>query len=286
MQPSPTPDVALELRPLMSSNPVIVDRRATLDHVLELFECYGFRHLPVVECDRVLGMISDRDLRLATGLLPASRRLADGASRPLRGPEHAHDVMRAPVHCLPEEARVVDAIRCMLEHRIGAVPVVGNDYMVGIVTETDLLRAFVGLRCEEGAAAHLPGPMSSIAPDASVEEALAQLDQLGRHLGVNRGQRLVGILSERDLHLGLARNAIEFARAESEGRLPRQPLRVRDVMTTRLVTAEPETPLWRCAARMLDHRISALPVLDGATALGILTQREILQHFLLTLSPR
>lgn len=43
--------------------------------------------------------------------------------------------------------------------------------------------------------------------------------------------------------------------------------------------AEPGTPLSHCAGRMLDHKISALPILEGERALGILTQRNVLEHF-------
>jgi hypothetical protein len=66
------PDATTTLAQVMAPNPVMVDPATTLDQALALLECHGFRHLPVVECNRLLGMISDRDLFLATGFLRRS----------------------------------------------------------------------------------------------------------------------------------------------------------------------------------------------------------------------
>lgn len=274
---------ARELRLVMSPNPVIVDRVTTLDRALSLLECYGIRHLPVVECNRLLGILSDRDLRLATGLYPAERRLADGQGRPLPGPERVADVMRQPVHTLPEDARIPQAIECLLAHGIGAVPIVQGECLVGLVTETDLLRLYAELRGELGSKApageHCERPMPTIQADAELPDALGRIARHGQHLGVLAADALAGIVSDRDLSVGIARAAILAARADSEGRAPGPPWRVRDVMSTRLVTAAPDTPLWTCAARMLDHRIGALPLLAESRPVGMLTARHVLERF-------
>ena len=52
---------------LMTRNPVTVDPEANLDSALRLFDRFPFRHLPVVENEAVIGILSDRDLQLATG---------------------------------------------------------------------------------------------------------------------------------------------------------------------------------------------------------------------------
>lgn len=279
----PPPITERELHSVMSPNPVVVDRATTLDQALDLLEGYQIRHLPVVECNRVLGMISDRDLRLATGFFPAERRLTDEQGRPLPGPRCVGDVMRQPVHTLPEEAVVSDALACLLELGIGAVPVLAGDCLAGLVTETDLLRLFGELRGALGSDApaleHQRCPMGTVAPDTPLLEASELLARNDQHLGVIEAGQLVGLVSERDVSVGLARAVILAARAGSERRTALEAARVRDVMTTRLVTVAPKTPLWRCAGRMLDHRISALPVLAGEQVQGILTVRGILAHF-------
>jgi len=279
---APEPIRTRPLREVMSTNPVIVDRATTLDEALSLLEHYDIRHLPVVECNRLLGILSDRDLRLATGLYPAERRLADAAGRPLPGAARVEDVMRQPVHSLPEDAAVPAAIECLLRHEIGSVPLLQDECLVGLVTETDLLRLYLELRGTLGSDAPArtaaETPMPTVAGDASLPEALGRIARHGQHLGVLAEGRLAGIVSERDLGVGIARAAIQAARAESEGRCAPVAPRVCDVMTTRLVTAAPETPLWTCAARLLDQGIGALPLLADERPVGMLTVQHLLAH--------
>jgi CBS domain-containing protein len=271
-----------ELRTVMSLNPVTVDRATTLDQVLALLEGYGIRHLPVVECNRLLGMLSDRDLRLATGWMPSERRLSDEQGRPLPGPACAADLMRHPVHSLPARARMADAVDCLLAHEIGAVPVLEGECLVGLVTETDVLRLYAELRGTLGSDApareHVGRPLGTTTPEASLAEAYGRLFEHDLHLAVLADGAVVGIVSERDVGLGLARASILAARAHASGGPAGCEARVGDVMSTRLVTVAPETPLWRCAARMVDRRIRALPVLEETRILGLLTQRGILRH--------
>jgi acetoin utilization protein AcuB len=88
---------------------------------------HRIRHLPIVTGGRLVGMLSDRDIRSATGAVSAR---AD------------HIMTRDPV-TVTSRTRVEHAARRMLEGRFGALPVVDGDMLVGIVTYTDLLRAFV-----------------------------------------------------------------------------------------------------------------------------------------------
>jgi CBS domain-containing protein len=273
------------LQAVMTPNPVIVDRDATLDQALALLERYGFRHLPVAECNRVVGILSDRDLRLSTAMLSSSDRLRDRSGQKLPGAERVSEIMRMPVHCLPLDASPRQAAQDMLRLEIGAIPIVDGDVLIGIVTETDFLRLFLEQcrsshgRCDDLTRYHMHQPLTSVAPETTIEEALDALDRRIGHAGVVREGRLVGIVSERDLRVGLARAMIRDARAQSEGRMELCSLQTWQVMTDRVVTVEPETLLSVGAARMLDARISALPVVDEHGPTGILTQRDVIERF-------
>lgn len=272
-----------DLGSVMSPNPVTIDPEASLDQALAFLARYGFRHLPVVECNRLVGILSDRDLRLATGLQPSRHRQRNRHGLKLPGPERVAEVMRHPVHCLPETASVLQAGRDMLRLEIGAIPVVLGSCPVGIVTETDLVRVYFEA-CRDGADAHRTAadhftePAPTIAPEATVEEALDALDPALAHLCVLREARLVGIVSERDLRVGLAASSIRDAQAESEHRLGSPGPRVEELMATRVLSADVDTPLAHCAGRLLDWKVSALPVLQDGRLVGILTQRDILRR--------
>ena len=99
---------------------------------------HGIRHLLVMDRDRVVGVISDRDLRRNDGegdiwALSAHYLLERGL--------HARDVMRADLVTVEDETSTAEAARLMIERRIGCLPVVRNEACVGIVTTTDLLKA-------------------------------------------------------------------------------------------------------------------------------------------------
>ena len=95
------------------------------------------RHLPVVDDGRLVGMLSDRDMR-ELGAYQVTLEKA----RQLAGMK-VSDVMTRNVVTADPMTEVPDLIQSMLEARIGAVPVVeaGTQKLLGIVSYTDLLRA-------------------------------------------------------------------------------------------------------------------------------------------------
>lgn len=99
---------------------------ASLEEAEELMRAMDVRHLPIVQDQRVVGIVSDRDLRRAQG---CNR----GAATPL------DEVMSHDVATIEPEKPLSFAADLMLARRIGAVPVVDDDRLIGIVTLTDLL---------------------------------------------------------------------------------------------------------------------------------------------------
>lgn len=95
------------------------------------------RHLPVVDRGRVVGVVSQRDLfrsALGTALALGIRR-PDELMRTLA----VRDVMSTPAVTIGPGAPVQDAARTMAEKKIGCLPVVEDECLVGILTETDIL---------------------------------------------------------------------------------------------------------------------------------------------------
>jgi acetoin utilization protein AcuB len=111
---------------------VTVSPSATLGAVLHLLSRRGVRHVMVVQGTRLVGIISDRDVKVELAL-SAGVELA-GQRR------NAAQVMtRDPITIAPTTS-VADAARRMLTARVSALPVVRDGRVIGIVTETDLLR--------------------------------------------------------------------------------------------------------------------------------------------------
>jgi acetoin utilization protein AcuB len=127
----------------MTPNPITVRPDTSVRKAYELLESHGIRHLPVVDGKRVVGIITDRDIR---HLRPSS--LAPPADVEAFRAWGAHvkvgDVMTRLVHTVTPDTRTVKAARLMVEHRIGCLPVLRGSTLVGIITTIDLLRAMAG----------------------------------------------------------------------------------------------------------------------------------------------
>jgi acetoin utilization protein AcuB len=98
------------------------------------------RHLPVQEHGRLVGMISDRDLR---SVLPSpATSLAVWELNYLLDQLTVGEVMTRFVMTVAPDVSVAEASGRMLGQRIGALPVVEDGQLVGILTRSDVLRAF------------------------------------------------------------------------------------------------------------------------------------------------
>jgi len=253
-----------------------------LDEAIRLFESCNFRHLPVADKGQLVGVISDRDVALATGWILASYRHADESS----GPKLVGQIMREGVHTLAPDAEITDAAELILDNRIGALPLIEEGLLVGLVTTTDLLRACREERAgldwsiHEGAvvASAMTTDVHTISPDASMSEALDLCNENTlRHLPVIESSDLIGMISDRDLRFGLGQEIVSDLVAQEEGRMELSRTPISALMTTEVVTIGHRELLTTAADSMLKHGFSALPVLKDGELVGILTQTDILR---------
>jgi acetoin utilization protein AcuB len=106
----------------------------------QLMERQRIRHLPVMEGGRLMGIVTDRDIRL--NLPSPATSLSVWEINFLIAKLTVGSVMRRAVITVDPQREAAEAARIMLDHKIGALPVVDGGVVVGIVTETDMLRAF------------------------------------------------------------------------------------------------------------------------------------------------
>ena len=142
----------LLVRDSMTREVVTVGPETTAAEALALSREKGIRHLPVLKGGRLVGMISDRDLRSATPALGDPDR-AEALERIRVADEMAKEVATVRPEDPIEEAAIE-----MYERKIGCLPVVDDGDLVGIVTSSDVMRAFVRL-----VGAHAPGSRVEVA---------------------------------------------------------------------------------------------------------------------------
>ena len=127
----------------MTPNPVTVQPDTSLRKALELLQAHQIRHLPVVRGKRLVGIITDRDLRQ---LFPSSLAPPDEVAgfRTAAAQVKVGEVMTRRVLSVTPETRTHRAARLMVEHRIGCLPVLRGSTLVGIITTVDLLQTMAG----------------------------------------------------------------------------------------------------------------------------------------------
>ena len=133
----------MKVRELMTKNPLTVPvdtpvveaRRTMLEH--------RFRHLLVTDGGRLAGMVTDRDIRL--NMPSPATSLSVWEINYLLARMTVGSVMTTSVITVDPNRDVVEAARIMLDHKIGALPVVDGETIIGIMTETDIMRAFAAM---------------------------------------------------------------------------------------------------------------------------------------------
>lgn len=105
---------------------------------------HQIRHLPVVEDGRLVGIVTDRDIRL---VFPSAVTVGPRGEDPYDALEKlsVREIMTKRLFTVTPETSIADAARLLLERQVGGLPVVQGDLLVGIITETDILAAFVDI---------------------------------------------------------------------------------------------------------------------------------------------
>jgi len=128
----------------MTKRPLTVEAGASVADAWRLMRSRRIRHLPVRDGRKLVGIVSDRDVRLA---FPAPGPDMDTPQRrALWDRLRVWQIMSRVVMVVPADAPMARAARMLLRYKVGGLPVMADGRLVGIITETDFLRAFVALQ--------------------------------------------------------------------------------------------------------------------------------------------
>ena len=123
----------MKIHSLMIPNPITITAQASISEAIELMKINSIRHLPVVaKNDMLQGFITLADLK--QGLIPS-----------MLGDLNLRDLMiKDPVTVSPDDD-IEFAAQLIYNHKIGGMPVVKDGRLTGIITATDILRAFIDM---------------------------------------------------------------------------------------------------------------------------------------------
>jgi CBS domain-containing protein len=128
----------VKVREIMTRDVKTLGVNDTLDVARDIMTLGRIRHLPILDDGKVVGVVTQRDLfsaGLAAALGYGSRTQAT-----LLKTVRVKEVMSKPAVTVSPETSVKEAAQLMMERKIGCLPVVEGETLLGLVTETDMLR--------------------------------------------------------------------------------------------------------------------------------------------------
>ena len=127
------------VKEIMSVSVITIGPEDTLREAVNIMRSKHIRQLPVVEGDRLVGIITDRDTKRATPSVLSGN--PEEYDRVLDETQVAQFMTREPMTVSPD-SDVKALVRIFITQKVGALPVTSNGKIVGIVTQIDALRAF------------------------------------------------------------------------------------------------------------------------------------------------
>jgi acetoin utilization protein AcuB len=194
----------LLVRTWMTRNLVTLSPEASVAEALTLCRERRIRHIPILEEGRLVGLVSDRDLR------DASPALGDAERASTLQEIRVGDVMTREVSTAVPQDPIENVAQEMYELKIGSLPVVGEEdeeKLLGIVTSSDVMRALVTL-------AGLPEPGCRIEVRAPNRAGiLAEVAGKIQDLGVD----IFSVLSDPDRRSGNRTMVFQLVAADPSG---------------------------------------------------------------------
>ncbi|GIO08991.1 acetoin utilization protein AcuB [Brevibacillus reuszeri] len=130
----------MRVEDIMRKTVITVNPTTPIGEALLLLRANRIRHLPVIERDILVGIVSDRDLRDA---LPSRLITHDDDETVLQKP--IADIMKKHVITAHPLDFIEDAALQIYEHKIGSLPIVEGNRLVGMITESDLFSSLIEL---------------------------------------------------------------------------------------------------------------------------------------------
>jgi acetoin utilization protein AcuB len=152
----------------MTTAVVTIKPQATLRQARELMATHRINQLPVVVNHKLVGIVTDRDLRDA---YPSSLRLVRGtAIDDFADSYPVAEVMTYHVTAVSPQTSLREAAQCLRRQRFGALPVVEHGTLVGILTRSDLLDALLAGESRHRSEPTRPGGGASVLPRGGAEQ--------------------------------------------------------------------------------------------------------------------
>jgi CBS domain-containing protein len=257
---------------LMTSNPLLLNPEDSLEQAEAVMRVAHARHWPVAREHDLVGMVSLRDLLTAQRPDAEEERYEHWLTL-----KTGHVMTHTPA-VIHASDPIVSAAIMMHRHRVSSLPVVDGNRLIGLVQLDHLVEHAVNLLDEAAAdgedaqVARLMtcAPLATVQVLERLDEAQAIMRQYSvRHLPVMNGERLIGVLSERDI-LDVLRTSLELPSGIVVG----------EVMTHCPEITQPDCPAGDAGRLLMNKHLGVLPVCSGRSLCGVISKSDFLRYLI------
>ncbi len=134
-------EAKVSVRDFMAKHPQVLGLNDTLDLAEDIMTMGRIRHLPILNEGELVGIVSQRDMFRSAAVTALG--FAVDTQKALVKTIRIKEIMTEKVITISPDATVKEAARMMVDKKIGCLPVVEGMKLIGIITETDILRYVV-----------------------------------------------------------------------------------------------------------------------------------------------
>lgn len=276
----------MKVEKYMTKEVVATSSGETISCVRNLMLKKDISRVLIIE-DGPIGIVTKKDIswRLASESAPWRRRPIDSIS--------IKRIMTTGLITISLGASIEEAAKLMIDNEISSLPVLEAGSLVGIITKTDLLKAFAENYPDKFKTGEL---MSKQVVTANRHHTLTHLIDLMMEKGAGRvviveGTKPVGIVTPSDMSFaeladpkrGMRRKEVLYVRKPTRGDRPSYRhiktflVTAEDLMTAELITVESGTDAAKTASIILKKGISSLPVVEDESLAGIITKTDLVK---------
>lgn len=267
---------------IASRDVVTVPSTMTIMGIVKTMVTYGFRRIPVADAgtNRLVGIVTSVDLIDFFGGGERHNLVENkyGGNLLAAINDEVREIMEDDVVTLREDQSLEDALNTMLKHNTGGLPIVDyKNQIIGIISERDFVCLIAGMKTGKPAREYMSERVVTAPPNMSVMEATkAMVSNEFRRLPVVRDGVLLGIITATDivkfLGSGGVFNELITGNVSEAFGLP-----IKTLMSSEVITIDPEHDLGSAAEIIVEKDVGSLPVIEGGTLAGILTERDFLR---------
>jgi len=276
----------MEIKEVMSPEVFVVQENEQVGHARNLMLSHGISKLIVVDGqEKPVGMVTEKDLtRKLKGNGPQWK------NRPIDKISIKRVMSTNPIIANPND-EIHIAIELLIKNKIGSIPIVDEEGIVGIITKTDLMKVYTDkLKGKWKVSDLMTNDVITVNENHSITHVIKTMEdnKIGKII-VIRDNIPVGIITPENISFayvedpetGVNIEKIYFIR-NSDGKDKRNVRMVSmmtagDIMQNQLVKISGDDDATIAADKMVKHDISGLPVVNGDSLIGIITQTDLIK---------